>query len=229
MVPIETGDSSGALAAPPGGFRRTAPAADRALSAALRARLSLAASGQGRAVQDGLAIFHSWDDASAVAAAVFPAAALRGAHAARRALQRSLRILGTPTVAIGGLAEAARGTPARVTGRVLRPRWKLFSHIWSKSEIEEHNVRLLIEEGHDFFLTDPAGEVALVIAAHGYLLGRAGETIDAGDLLEVFGFVDRVVDPASPLGSSHPRGEPLVLALRAGDELPMIIRKLSSL
>ena len=227
MASIDTGDSPGARAPPPDGFRRCGPRPDLTQARALCARLVLAARGQSRAVQDGLAIFRSWDEASAVAAAVFPLAALRGALASRRTLRRSLRILGTRPVSIGGLADAPRGTPARVTGRILRARWKLFSHIWSKSEMTDHNVRVLTEEGHDFFLSDPSGRVALVIAANGYLIGGAGETMNAGDLVDVFGFVDRVIDPASPSGSGPTRGEPLALALRAGDELPIIVRKLS--
>jgi hypothetical protein len=43
----------------------------------------------------------------------------------------------------------------------------------------------------------------------------------------VFGFVDHVIDAAAPLGASRPRGEPLALVLRAGDELPLIVRRLS--
>jgi hypothetical protein len=227
MASIDTGDSPGALAAPPPeGFRRSGPRPDLSQSRALCARLALAARGQSQSVQDGLAIFGCWEEASAVAAAVFPWAALRGAQVSRRTLQRSLRILGTRPVSIDRLAYAPRGTPARVTGRILRARWKLFSHIWSKREMTEHNVRLLTEEGHDFFLSDPSGRVALVIAANGYLIGGAGETMNVGDFVEVFGFVDRVIDPASPPGPGPTRGEPVALALRAGDQLPIILRKL---
>jgi hypothetical protein len=212
------------LALPSGGFRRSGPPADPARSRALRQRLSLAAAGQGRAVQDGLALFCSWAGAAAIAPIVLPPAALRRTEAARRALQRSLRTLGTKAGAIGQLSAAPRGTPARVIGRVVAPRWKVSSHIWFKSMTNEHNVRLLVEEGHDFFLTDASGQVALVMAAGGHLIGAPGIAIDAGDLVEVFGFTDQVIEPGSPLGSSNPRGEPIALALRSGDELPVIVR-----
>jgi hypothetical protein len=210
---------------PSGGFRRSGPVANPVRWSALRQRLSQAATGQGRAVQDGLALFRSWEDAGMIATAVLPPVALRGGEASRRALQRSLRILGTRATTISALAPAPRGTAARVTGRVLAARWKVSSHIWFKSEMTQHNVRLLIEEGHDFFLTEASGRLVLVQSAGGYLLGAPGTAIDVADQVEVFGFVDRVVDGGSPGGSGSPRGEPITLALRAGDELPIIIRR----
>jgi hypothetical protein len=90
-----------------------------------------------------------------------------------------------------------------------------------------HNVRLLVEEGHDFFLTGAQEQVTLVRAAGGYLIGGPEGAIDPGDQVEVFGFVDHVIDSAAPLGASRPRGEPIALVLRAGDELPLIVRRLS--
>ena len=65
----------------------------------------------------------------------------------------------------------------------------------------------------------------MVRAAGGYLIGGPEGAIDAGDQVEVFGFVDHVIDSAAPLGASRPRGEPIALALRAGDELPLIVRR----
>jgi len=212
----------------PDGFRRTAPPPDPARLSALRQRLSQAASRQGRAVQDGLALFRSWAEAGAMVPAVFPAAALRGGEASRRALQRFLRTLGARRTTIGELKTAPRGSPARVIGTVGGPSWKRFSHIWSKSEMTRHNVRLLVEEGHDFFLGGaPEEQVAIVRAVGGYLIGGPEGAIDTGDQVEVFGFVDHVIDSAAPLGASRPRGEPIALCLRAGDELPLIVRCLS--
>jgi len=210
----------------PDGFRRTGAPPDPVRWSALRQRLSQAASGQGQAIQEGLALFRCWEDAGALVPAILPASALRGGEASRRALQRFLRTLGARQVTLGALATAPRGTPARVVGRVKGSCWKLLSHIWSKSEMTRHNVRLLAEEGHDFFLADDAGRTAIVQVAGGYLIGGPDLTVEAGDRVEVFGFVDHVIDRGAPLGASHPRGEPIALALRTGDQLPIIVRKL---
>jgi hypothetical protein len=211
----------------PDGFRRTAPPPDPVRWSALRQRLSYAASRQGRAVQDGLALFRSWAEAGALLPTVIPAAALRGGDASRRALQRFLRILGARRATVGELEAAPRGSPARVVGTVVGPFRKRFSHIWAKSEMTRHNVRLLVEEGHDFFLTGAPEQLAMVRAAGGYLIGGPEGAIDSGDQVEVFGFVDHVIDAAAPLGPSRPRGDPIALVLRAGDELPLIVRRLS--
>ncbi len=209
----------------PDGFRRSGPPPDPVRWSTLRQRLWQAASGQGRAIQDGLALFRTWEDAGALMPAILPAVALRGGDASRRALQRSLRILGARHVALGELETAPRGSPARVVGRVVGACWKLLSHIWSKSEMTSNNVRLLVEEGHDFFLADAAGRALIVRAAGGYLIGGPEGTVDAGDQVEVFGFLDRVIDSAAPLGASRPRGEPMALLLRTGDALPIVVRK----
>lgn len=210
----------------PDGFRRTAPRPDPVRWSALRQRLSQAASRQGRAVQEGLALFRSWETAGAVLPTVLPAMALRAGEASRRALQRFLRTLGARRATVGELQAVPRGTPVRVVGKVAGPSWKPFSHIWSKSEMSRHNVRLLVEEGHDFFLEDTPGQVAVVRAAGGYLIGGPDGAIDAGDEVEVFGFVDHLIDSAAPRAGRHPRGEPIVLAVCAGDELPLIVRKI---
>jgi len=208
----------------PDGFRRTAPPPDPVRWSALRQRLSHAASRQGQAVQDGLALFRSWAEAGAILPAVLPAAALRGGEASRRALQRFLRTLGARRATVGELQAAPRGSPARVVGTVAGPSWKPFSHIWAKSEMTRHNVRLLVEEGHDFFLGGAPAPMVMVRAVGGYLIGGPEGAIDPGDQVEVFGFVDHVIDSAAPLGASRPRGEPIALVLRAGDELPLIVR-----
>jgi hypothetical protein len=210
----------------PDGFRRTAPPADPVRWSALRQRLSQAASGQGRALQDGLALFRSWEIAGEVLPMVLPPVALRGGEASRRALQRFLRTLGARRATVGELQAVPRGTPTRVVGKVTGPSRKPFSHIWSKSEMSEDNVRLLVEEGHDFFLEDAPGQVAVVRAAGGYLIGGPDGAIDGGAEVEVFGFVDHVIDSAAPPTGRLPRGEPIVLALRAGDELPLVVRKI---
>jgi hypothetical protein len=220
-------DSISGLSLLADGFRRVGPVRSPRENAQFRERLRRAASGQGRAVQAGLAALRSWENLSALEA-VLPPRAFGPSLASRRILQRALHAFGTPAGPAAALASAARGTPACVVGRVVRGRSKLLSHIWTRGESSIHNVRLLVEEGHDFFLNDsrdPGLREVLILVAGGGMIGNVGAAIDTGDLVEVFGFVDRVIDQGSRLGASTPRGEPLVLALRAGDQLPLLVRK----
>ena len=83
------------------------------------------------------------------------------------------------------------------------------------------NVRLAVEEGHDFFLADEeGGEPACVIVARGHLVNADG--LAAGDRVSVFGFTDETGD----MTRAHllARG-PRALAIRAGDDAPLILRK----
>ncbi|HET6147998.1 MAG TPA: hypothetical protein VFH68_10750 [Polyangia bacterium] len=189
----------------------------------------LAAAASGRAgasgtLQVGLATLSSWENASGIAP-LLPAGAFGRSAGARRILRATLRFLGTRPTPVEALATVARGTPARVVGTVQRARWKLTSHIWFKGESSDHNVRLLVEEGHDFFLLSASGQEVLVLASGGWLTGGSGTALDVGDRVEVLGFVDRVIDHGSRSSPRNPRGEPIALALRAGDELPLVVRK----
>jgi hypothetical protein len=212
----------------PDGFRRTGPVAEPVRWTAIRARLSNAVAGQSRALREGLSVFRSWQDAGASVATLLPPGALRDTAASRRALQRSLRTLATEPTSIAELAARALGAPVRVRGRILRARWRLPSHIWSKGEISRHNVRLLIEEGHDFFLADATGQVALVLASGGYLVGDPAPHVDVGDQVEVFGFLDQVIDRDLGSRARDLRAEPVALALRSGAEQPLILRKVAT-
>jgi hypothetical protein len=214
------------------GFRRTQATSDDVRWSGVRDWLADAAMGQGRAVREGLALLGSWRDATAIAPALFPAGTLRNTAASRRVLQKSLRTLGAPAVPLHQLAASPRGTPARVRGRILGTRRKLLSHIWFKGETCGTNVRLLFEEGHDFFLTESSDQAVpvptrvLVAAAGGYLMGGPDAALDTGDVVEVFGIVDRVIDPHASFGATHSREGPLAVALRAGDQLPVIVWKI---
>jgi hypothetical protein len=76
-------------------------------------------------------------------------------------------------------------------------------------------------------LLDDAGRTVRVIAAGGLLMDA--DRLVHRDMVEVFGFVDRVIDPAAaPAGSRRARGEPIALALRSGDALPLIVRKIAA-
>jgi len=223
------------------GFRRVGPLPGPREAGRLRALLAAAASGPAGAsgaLQDGLATLGNWENASGIAP-LLPAGAFGRTPAARRILRAALCFLGTRPTPPAALHLVARGAPARVVGKVQRARWKQFSHIWSKGESSGHNVRLLVEEGHDFFLAAPlplplalapgqeAPEV-LVLAAGGWLAGGLGTALDIGDHVEVLGFVDQVIEHASRSSPRNPRGEPIALALRAGDELPLVVRKIAA-
>jgi hypothetical protein len=227
------------------GFRRVGPVPGPRDAGRLRALLAAAASGPvgaSGALQDGLATLSSWENASGIAP-LLPAGAFGRSPAARRILRAALCFLGTQPTPPAALDLVARGAPARVVGKVQRARWKQFSHIWFKGESSGHNVRLLVEEGHDFFLAVshplglrlpfglPLGQEApevLVLAAGGWLAGGLGTALDIGDRVEVLGFVDQVIEHASRSSPRNPRGEPMALALRAGDELPLVVRKIAA-
>jgi hypothetical protein len=221
--------SAGTEVAFAGGFRRTSGAPAAGAAARLRARLVEAALGQPQAVVDGLQALWSWENVSALAASGWFADALRDTAASRRALRRRLRLLGARPTRLGGLSALPPGTAVRVIGRALaapgigRGSSGRSSHIWFKSEMTADNVRLLAEVGHDFFLTDEAGQTVRVLVAGGALLGAAAATLDHDDPVQVFGALDHVIDPQAPAGSRHPRAEPLALALRSGDQLPLIV------
>jgi hypothetical protein len=85
------------------------------------------------------------------------------------------------------------------------------------------NVRFLIEQGHHFFLTDTEGQTARVIATRGYLVNAL--ELAPGDRVSVFGFTDRVADPSGNSSGVSGR-ERSVLAMRAGDDVPLILRRL---
>jgi hypothetical protein len=210
-----------------GGFTRYSVAGPPGSLVFVRDRLAAAAAGQPARVRDGLALFWSWADAAALVARLWPPALLRDTPAARRAVQRRLRCLGAPAVDLAALEAAPRGTAAHVVGRAVAcaPSMGRLSHIWHRSEMLADNVRWICEEGHDFLLQDDAAAAGLVrvVAAGGALLCAASDPLRHGDRVELFGFVDRVIDPA---GARVRRAEPVSTALRSGDDLPLVVRKL---
>jgi hypothetical protein len=86
------------------------------------------------------------------------------------------------------------------------------------------NVRFAVEEGHDFFLSDEkGGQTACVIVARGHLVNA--DVLDVGDRVSVFGFTDETTRGAF-LGDALER-RARSLALRAGDDLPLLLRRLA--
>ncbi len=212
-----------------GGFRRVTLGPEPLALARLRELLLEVASGGSDQLREGLAGFRSWRSLATLCGTEWTAGARRSSAGARRVLQRRLRVLGSAPISIARAAELAPGSPVHVRGtiRPLLPvdrgsEGGLKSHIWSHSAMNTDNVRVAVEEGHDFFLTDDEdGETACVIVARGHLINA--DTLDAGDRVSVFGFADRTPIAWRPDRLDRRAEHP---AVRAGDDLPLLIRGL---
>jgi hypothetical protein len=203
-----------------GGFRRVSPPPEPLALARLRALLLEITNGGSDRLREGLEGFRSWRGLATLCGTEWTEGTLRTSVAARRLLQRRLRALGTAPVSIESAAALPVGSSAHVRGTI-RPmlQGRLNAHIWSHSAMYTDNVRLAVEEGHDFFLTDEAGQTLRVIVTHGHLIND--DQLVSGDRVSVFGFTDRVGAP----GTAFERGA-FAPALRAGDDLPLLIRRL---
>ena len=220
-----------------GGFRRLSPGPEPLALARLRALLLAVASGGSDQLRVGLEGFQSWRSLATLCGTEWTAGTRRGSTAAHRVLRRRLRALGTAPIPVARAAELPPGSSVHVRGTI-RPVFPtgpapgteggLKSHIWSQRTMNTDNVRGAVEEGHDFFLTDdlePAGKTACVIVARGHLI-NADELL-SGDRVSVFGFTDFVAARGASQADPFDRAsrEP---ALRAGDDLPLLIRRLPS-
>jgi hypothetical protein len=222
-----------------GGFRRVSRAPEPLALARLREMLLDVALHGSASMREALEGFDSWRSLGVLCGTEWTAGARRGSLAGRRVLQRRLRALGVRPTSLSTASALPIGSPVHLRG-IIRPlspsRLKAhMSYIWSHSAISTHNVRLTVEQGHDFFLNadrldeardepnDEAGEKsACVVAARGHLVNA--ETLAPGDRVSVFGFTDRIADPRRSVVGSSVRGA-LVLALRAGDDSPLLIRR----
>lgn len=211
------------------GFRRVSRAPEPLALVRLRDLLLDAASDMTPLSRLGLEGFHSWRWLEALCGSGWASGTMAGSLAARRVLQRRLRVLGTRPISVEeaealpvGSAVHLRGT-IRPTSPSSKSRLKShMSHIWSQSAMTGDNVRLLVEEGQHFFVTDGYGRAARVIAGNAYLVNA--EVLDAGDQVSVFGFTDRVADPRGSAGDLLTR-ETSELAVRAGDDQPLLLRR----
>jgi hypothetical protein len=190
--------------------------------ARLRALLLDAATG-GALERQALEPFESWQDLAALLGSEWSDGVLRGSVAARRVLARRMRTLGAAAISVARAGELPSGAPVHLRGaaRPVSPS-RLnahISHIWSRSAMTADNVRITVEEGHDFFLVEEGGAAVRVIAARGYLLNA--DSLDAGDRVSVFGFIDQA--PAPPGVESRAATQ---LVVRAGDDVPLLVRRL---
>jgi hypothetical protein len=210
-----------------GGFRRASAGPEPLALARLRALLLEVANGGSARLREALEGFRSWRSLATLCGSEWTAGLRRSSAAARRLLQNRLRALGTAPITIASAERLPVGSCVHVRGTI-RPmlptgsKGSPKSHIWSHSAMSTHNVRATVEEGHDFFLTDEEGRTACVMVARGHLVNA--EQLISGDRVSVFGFTD-LVAAAAPHAASIDRAA-FAPALRAGDDLPLLIRRL---
>jgi hypothetical protein len=213
------------------GFRRVSALPEPLALARLRELLLEIGTGGSATLRAGLEGFRSWSALAALCGSEWSAGARRGSAAARRVLERRLRALGAAPISLARAAELSPGTAVHVRGTIRpllpedrsRSEGGLKSHIWTYGAMATDNVRVVVEEGHDFFLTgENEVQTACVIVARGHLVNAS--ELSAGDRVSVFGFTDRA---ARGLPDAHPldRGA-RALALRSGDDLPLLVRRL---
>jgi hypothetical protein len=216
---VELGEVAGVA-----GFRRVTAGPEPLALARLRALLLEVANGGSARMRDALEGFQSWRSLATLCGTEWTAGTRRSSMAARRVLQRRLRALGAAPLSVSAAASAPVGTAAHLRGSIrpmLTSRQK--THIWFHSAMNTDNVRLTVEEGHDFFLTDDEGRTACVIVARGHLVNA--DQLVAGDVVSVFGYLDRVAGPRAAGADIFDR-DARALAVRAGDDLPLLIRRL---
>jgi hypothetical protein len=210
------------------GFHRVCRAPEPLALARLRALLLDVATDGSALLREGLEGFQSWRFLASLCATEWTSGARRSSGAARRVLQRRLRVLGTRPITVATASQLPTGAAAHVRGTIVPLSSGRLSahiaHIWSLSAMDTDNVRFAVEDGHDFFLTDDKGETLRVIAARGVLVNA--DTLVPGDRISAFGFVDRVLD-SRPHGADALTRGPTSVALRSGDDLPLLLRRVA--
>jgi hypothetical protein len=218
-----------------GGFRRATRAPEPLALARLRELLLDVAAGSGEAVRAALEGFRSWSSLANLCGTEWTAGARRHSAAAQRVLQRRLRALAAKPVTVARAGELPVGSAVHVRGIIRAANSNPGSeggpksHIWFHSTTCTDNVRVVVEQGHDFFLTceATAGRATThVVVARGHLVNA--EELRDGDRVAVFGFTDRVA------GRGATRRDPLDrgasdLVLRSGDDLPLLVLRLEQL
>jgi len=212
-----------------GGFRRVSRGPAPLALTRLRELLLEVAPDRSTALGEALEGFESWQSLAVLAGTDWAAGLRRGSLAARRLLQRRLRPLGARSVSQAHAASLPVGSAVHIRGIIRAMSVSRLnahmSYIWSHSAMSTHNVRFLIEQGHDFFLIDEEGGAACVIASRGHLINAA--ELVAGDRASVFGFTDKVADPRHGTSNGGAR-EAQMLAVRAGDDSPLLVRRIAT-
>jgi hypothetical protein len=211
------------------GFRRVSRAPDPRATVRMRDLLLDAAGDMRPLLRLGIESLESWTRFASLVDSGWLAGTASGSAAARRLLQRRLSVLGTQPISVAAAVELPVGAAVHLRGTI-RPmsasRLKShMSYIWSQSARTEDNVRCLVEEGQHFFLTDESAQTACVMAANGYLINA--DSLRAGDQVSVFGYTDRTADTRGQTADPLVRDR-RALSVRAGDDLPLLLRKISS-
>jgi hypothetical protein len=211
------------------GFRRVSRWPEPLAVVRMRELLLDAASDLRPLLRAGLESLESWVWLAPLVDSGWLAGTASGSPAARRLLQRRLSVLGTQPSSVAAAGELPVGAAVHLRGTI-RPmsasRLKShMSYIWSQRAMTEHNVRCMVEEGQHFFLTDASARTACVMAGNGYLINA--DSLSPGDQVSVFGYTDRVADRRGQEGDRMVR-DGRVLAVRAGDDRPLLVRRISS-
>src|SRR3954447_2895107 len=141
-----------------GGFRRVSRVPEPLALARMRALVLEVAAGGADMLEDGLAGFQQWRFFATLCGSAWAAGARRDSRAARRLLQRRLRVLGTRPIPLATAVTLPPGSPVHVAGIArAMPGSGVESHIWFVSATSTGSVRVLVEEGRDFLVYDRSG------------------------------------------------------------------------
>jgi len=215
----------------PGGFRRISTLPPSTAAIRLRDQLVAASCGRPEHVVRGLASLRHWRCLLPLLEGPWFGELARPSGSARWTIERKLTLLGTPLMSVAEAQAAPTGMPVRLNGvaRFLRisgcAPLSDIGPIWENSTQREPAAGLFIEEGHDFLLDSPAGNMT-ILAQGGQLID--GDRIEEGDSVEILGFVDRVVDPAARAGDTPmSRSPPLRVVVRSGDQETLLLWKVA--
>jgi hypothetical protein len=171
----------------------------------------------------GAVPFDSWTSLATICDTGWLPASRRPSAAVARVTRRRLRVLSTTPLSAAAFARLQAGegpihlqgtcTPLSA-GDASAPQWSV------ETIVAANGQRQLAEQGSDFLLSLPGGEVVRVLADGGHLV--SADVLRIGDAVSVFGFADETADRSGLGPSPHGRGGP-VRALRSGSELPLLV------
>jgi hypothetical protein len=198
-----------------------------ALTRARALLLTLAVEGDAATVTEGAARLEHWQALATICDTDWLPTGRhvgRPSPASLRVARRRLRLLGSAPTPFADIVAGVRpegGDPVHLRGVCARlPGSDARDELWRTRTVDDAGGRWLIDEGHDFLLTDPDGAVVQVLAAEGRLLG--GPVLRAGEEASVFGFLDHVPDAIGRAPGGRGRGG-LMPALRGDPDLPLLV------
>jgi len=171
----------------------------------------------------GAVPFDSWTSLATICDTGWLSASRRPSAALARVTRRRLRVLSTTPLSFAAFARLQAGEgPIHLQGTCAPlSAGDSSAPLWSvETVVADDGVRQLAEQGSDFLLSLPDGEVVRVLAEGGHLV--SADVLRIGDAVSVFGFADETADRSGLGPSPHGRGG-LVRALRSGSELPLLV------